>query len=254
MPDLLEDAELCTICWDAPVVDRARCSDCRAFFLRNGADPVTPRQDPKLSAIEALRITQALAAQATTEWLMAPDSRDDLLTFSDLLRRPAWHRQAACRGVDPGLFFPDRGSRRQRRPCPTARGAWSHQSASTRPCRSPQRRECGAGRRGGSARAAVCDAAWRRGARDPTVGRNKSTLWLEGQQMSIEWLSNIDGVRVSEVLLADGWHSIDVPSFTVSPLDESFSFDETVSHTHTSSRTRVVVGTLSAVLAVSYGD
>lgn len=72
--------------------------------------------------------------------------------------------------------------------------------------------------------------------------------------MSTEWLGNIDGARVSEVLLADGWHSIDVPSFTVSPSDESFSFDETLAHTHTSSRTRVVVGPLSSVLAVSYGD
>jgi hypothetical protein len=70
----------------------------------------------------------------------------------------------------------------------------------------------------------------------------------------VEWLKNIDGARVSEVLLADGWHSIDVPSFTVSPSDESFSFDETVAHSHVSSRSRVVFGPLSAVLAVSYGD
>jgi hypothetical protein len=72
--------------------------------------------------------------------------------------------------------------------------------------------------------------------------------------MGTEWLANIDSGRVSEVLLADGWHSLDVPSFTVSTADESFSFDETLAHTHTSSRTRVVLGPLSAVLAVSYGD
>ena len=70
--------------------------------------------------------------------------------------------------------------------------------------------------------------------------------------MSTEWLGNIDSGRVSEVLLVDGWHSIDVPSFTVSPADGSFSFDETLAHTHTSSRTRVVSGPLSAVLAISY--
>jgi hypothetical protein len=69
--------------------------------------------------------------------------------------------------------------------------------------------------------------------------------------MSTEWLGNIDSGRVSEVLLVDGWHSIDVPSFTVSPADQSFSFDETPAHT---SRPRVVFGPLSAVLAVSYGD
>ncbi len=70
--------------------------------------------------------------------------------------------------------------------------------------------------------------------------------------MSIEWLTAIDEALVSEVQLADGWHKIDVPSFIVSPSDESFSFDETVAHTHTSPRTRVVVGPLSAVLAVAF--
>ena len=70
--------------------------------------------------------------------------------------------------------------------------------------------------------------------------------------MSIEWLTAIDEAEVSEVQLADGWHLIDVPSFVVSLSDESFSFDETVAHTHTSPRTRVVVGPLSAVLAVAF--
>ncbi len=62
--------------------------------------------------------------------------------------------------------------------------------------------------------------------------------------MSIEWLAAIDEPLVSEVQLADGWHTIVVSSFTVSPQDASFSFDETVSQTHTSPRTRVVVGPL----------
>lgn len=70
--------------------------------------------------------------------------------------------------------------------------------------------------------------------------------------MSIEWLTAIDEGQVSEVQLADGWHAIDVPSFVVSASDQSFSFDETVAHTHTSPRTRVVVGPLSAVLAVAF--
>jgi len=70
--------------------------------------------------------------------------------------------------------------------------------------------------------------------------------------MSIEWLTAIDEAEVTEVQLADGWHLIDVPSFVVSPSDASFSFDETVAHTHTSPRTRVVVGPLSAVLAVAF--
>jgi hypothetical protein len=70
--------------------------------------------------------------------------------------------------------------------------------------------------------------------------------------MSIEWLAAIDEANVSEVQLEDGWHAIDVPSFTINQSDESFSFDETVAHTHTSPRTRVVVGPLSAVLAVAF--
>ena len=72
--------------------------------------------------------------------------------------------------------------------------------------------------------------------------------------MSIEWLAAIDQDQVSEVQLTDGWHTIAVPSFTVSPQDASFSFDETVSHTHTSPRTRVVVGPLTAVLAVAFAS
>ena len=85
--------------------------------------------------------------------------------------------------------------------------------------------------------------AAKRGFEAPTVG-----------EMSTGWLGNIDSDRVSEVLLVDGWHSIDVPSFAVNPSEESFSFDETLAHTHTSTRTRVVFGPLSAVLAVSYGE
>ena len=70
--------------------------------------------------------------------------------------------------------------------------------------------------------------------------------------MNIEWLAAIDEARVAEVQLEDGWHTIDVRSFTINQSAESFSFDETVSHTHTSPRTRVVVGPLSAVLAVAF--
>ena len=72
--------------------------------------------------------------------------------------------------------------------------------------------------------------------------------------MSIEWLAAIDQALVSEVQLADGWHTIDVPSFTGSPEDASFSFDETVAQTHTSPRTRVVVGPLSEPLAVRFAS
>jgi WhiB family redox-sensing transcriptional regulator len=32
------------------------------------------------------------------------------LLLDELVNRPAWHRSAACRGVGPDLFFPERGS------------------------------------------------------------------------------------------------------------------------------------------------
>jgi hypothetical protein len=70
--------------------------------------------------------------------------------------------------------------------------------------------------------------------------------------MSNEWLSAIDEANVSEVQLADGWHTIDLSSFTVSSKDASFSFDETVAITHTTPRTRLVVGPLSAVVALAF--
>jgi len=33
----------------------------------------------------------------------------------DLLERPAWQRRAACRGLDPSIFFPKRDEVRNRR-------------------------------------------------------------------------------------------------------------------------------------------
>lgn len=39
---------------------------------------------------------------AEIEWLMLPMSPELML----LLRRPAWHAEAACRGVDVDTFFP----------------------------------------------------------------------------------------------------------------------------------------------------
>lgn len=41
---------------------------------------------------------------------------DDRTAVFDLLERPAWHREAACRGSDPDLFFPGRGDYRATSP------------------------------------------------------------------------------------------------------------------------------------------
>lgn len=42
MPDLIEDDGLCTICWEAPAVERERCAECLTWLRRNGRDWKTP--------------------------------------------------------------------------------------------------------------------------------------------------------------------------------------------------------------------
>lgn len=41
-------------------------------------------------------------------WLMLPDA-PELPDVETLGERPPWHRQAACRGAGPELFFPANG-------------------------------------------------------------------------------------------------------------------------------------------------
>jgi WhiB family transcriptional regulator, redox-sensing transcriptional regulator len=47
---------------------------------------------------------------AFTQWLMAPEAPDVEFTLEDLLRRPEWHRRAACRGAGVEVFFPSDGA------------------------------------------------------------------------------------------------------------------------------------------------
>ena len=52
---------------------------------------------------------------ALLAWLMAPEAGDALdvaVILAELVHRPEWHREAACRGADPALFFPERGVHR----------------------------------------------------------------------------------------------------------------------------------------------
>jgi WhiB family transcriptional regulator, redox-sensing transcriptional regulator len=49
------------------------------------------------------------AATAVTAWLMTPGAGEELPSFTDLIKRPVWMSQAACRGDDLDLFFPQRG-------------------------------------------------------------------------------------------------------------------------------------------------
>lgn len=44
---------------------------------------------------------------------MSADAAADPVGALDLLRRPTWHRLAACRGRDPEEFYPTRGENAQ---------------------------------------------------------------------------------------------------------------------------------------------
>jgi hypothetical protein len=77
------------------------------------AEEPTPHQPPTLTELEEARAGAQLARQIDLSLLMASDDPPDVgVLLAELVNRPAWHRQAACRGAGPDLFFPERGSRR----------------------------------------------------------------------------------------------------------------------------------------------
>jgi hypothetical protein len=42
-------------------------------------------------------------------WLMTPETPSIEELLAGIVNRPAWHRQAACRGMGTDAFFPGRG-------------------------------------------------------------------------------------------------------------------------------------------------
>jgi len=64
---------------------------------------LTPRQEPKLTDLEATLVRARDTRQARIEWLMAPEA-PEMQSLLDLFERLAWHQRAACRGADPHLF------------------------------------------------------------------------------------------------------------------------------------------------------
>jgi len=46
---------------------------------------------------------------ARERWWVEMLAGTDLPDVDDLLQRPSWHRDAACRSMGPDLFFPDMG-------------------------------------------------------------------------------------------------------------------------------------------------
>ena len=72
-------------------------------------DPPTPRQAPKLSEVEVSRTRARDTQQARAEWLMSPPGAPELQTHLDAFDRPAWHQEAACRGMNTAMFIPRHG-------------------------------------------------------------------------------------------------------------------------------------------------
>ena len=67
---------------------------------------------PKLTELEAARADAAIIQRHTVEWLMSSEEAPDFaMVLAEIVNRPAWHRQAACRGADMDLFFLERGKK-----------------------------------------------------------------------------------------------------------------------------------------------
>ena len=70
-------------------------------------------QAATLSYDEQVRAEAVLAKRRSAAWMMSVHSEnveepDPLAVLAQLINRPAWHQQAACRGGDPALFVQDR--------------------------------------------------------------------------------------------------------------------------------------------------
>jgi WhiB family redox-sensing transcriptional regulator len=73
-------------------------------------DGPTPRQSPTLTDLQVAQARAAWIRQVEILFLMASEDAPDVeVLLAQLINRPGWHQQAACRGVDPDLFFPERG-------------------------------------------------------------------------------------------------------------------------------------------------
>jgi hypothetical protein len=74
-------------------------------------DDETPHQAPTLTLAEERDLDAATGHRAILESLMAGDGAPDVeALLGELVRRPEWHRQAACRGVGADAFIIDRGA------------------------------------------------------------------------------------------------------------------------------------------------
>ena len=106
MPDWLEDDELDENWGDDPELWQSPTLS--GDEVAWAATDDIPLQKPKLSGNVANHITKALAAQATTVWLMNGAGREPGM-FADLCHRPDWQSRAQCRGMGTNVFFPSLG-------------------------------------------------------------------------------------------------------------------------------------------------
>ena len=70
------------------------------------AEDSTQQQAPTLTELEEARACVGWARHVA---LASEDMPDVEVLLAQLVSRPEWHQRAACRGVDPDLFFPLRG-------------------------------------------------------------------------------------------------------------------------------------------------
>jgi WhiB family redox-sensing transcriptional regulator len=69
-------------------------------------DDETPLQPPTLTLAEERQVNSETGRRGVLEWLMSGDGAPHIEALLDeLIRRPAWHQRAACRGVGVDLFI-----------------------------------------------------------------------------------------------------------------------------------------------------
>lgn len=78
------------------------------------AEDSTPVQPPALTPLEAARAEAAMDQRLVTQCLMTEEVPDFETVLGELVIRPAWHALAACKGVGPNVFHPQRGAHQTR--------------------------------------------------------------------------------------------------------------------------------------------
>ena len=83
------------------------------------------RREPTGYLVQPQRTVRRGADERLLDWLMQPHAEHIPVTLEDILRRPEWHREAACRGLGASGFVKSTGGAygATRREAPAARCA-----------------------------------------------------------------------------------------------------------------------------------